>query len=124
MASISKRITAKGETRYDVRWRVHGKARERAFTKRSLAETFKRKIDSEQLAGIIIDPRAGDITFSEYAELWIQERTIKGRALAPMTLQGYRGLLRRILEPTFGDARLRRIGPEEVRAWYVRRSSS
>ncbi len=119
MASIKKRITPGGEPRYDVRWRVHGRAVERTFKTKDAAKVFKRKVEGDELAGIAVDPRAGDLTFSEYAAHWIDTRTAKGRPLSPMTIQGYRGLLRRHLEPTFGTARLRHIRTENVRSWYA-----
>lgn len=118
MASITKRTMPSGTIRYDVRWRVHGKAREKAFTTKSAAEAYKRKVEGDELAGIAVDPRAGGVTFAEYSEHWMVTRTVKGKALSPMTLQGYRGLLRRHLLPTFGTAKLRRIRPEDVRAWF------
>jgi integrase len=43
---------------------------------------------------------------------------VKGRALAPMTKQGYRGLLRRNIEPTLGEHAIAEITPSMVRDWY------
>jgi len=124
MASIKKRTTAGGETRYDVRWRVHGRARLQTFTTEKAAGNFRTKVEGDELAGMAVDPRAGDITFTDYSEHWLDTRLVKGRPLSPMTRRGYDALLRRHLEPTFGKARLRRISADQVRKWYAETTKS
>ncbi len=94
MASISKRRTTKGEWRWDVRWRVDGKPKERAFRRAKDAETFKRQVESDELKGLTIDPSRGRIPFGEYAEGWLAtRRRVDGRALAPRTVELYRYML-------------------------------
>jgi integrase len=118
MASIETRVTDKGEKRYDVRYRVDGKQHWRTFKRLKDAESHKRKVESEESAGLLIDPRGGETLFGPYAERWLETRLVRGRPLTPATKQGYRGLLRRhILEP-FGQTPLRKITPERVREWH------
>jgi hypothetical protein len=105
MASISKRFTASGEPRY----RAGGRAVE---------ETFKRRQDAEKLRGQVVDPRRGREKLAVFAERWLEARTVKGKPLAPMTKQGYRGLLHRKIEPTIGRYTLAEITPSVVRDWY------
>lgn len=49
MASISKRQTASGEVRYDVRYRAGGRAVEETFKRRQDAENRVRQIEAERL---------------------------------------------------------------------------
>jgi integrase len=119
MASIRTRVMADGGKRFYVRYRVHGRPIEEACKTATAAENLKRRVEGNELAGTITDPRAGDVTFKEYAELWLEVRLVRGRPLSPMTKRGYDGLLRRHLLPTFGKAKLRRISAEQVRKWFA-----
>ena len=117
MASIRSRETPDG-LRYDVRFRSNGKQRTRTFRTFEDARAYKRKLEGDELAGLTTDPRGGERLFGDYADTWIEQRLVKGRPLTPATRQGYRALLRRHLEPTFGATRLRQITPERVRQWH------
>lgn len=118
MANITKRQTTQG-TRYDVSWRLpDGTKRKRTFRIKGDAESYVKKLGGEELAGLVVDPNAGEARFESYAEWWLSTRLVKGRSLSPTTLQGYRALLRRNLNPTLGALALRRITPDTVRAWH------
>jgi hypothetical protein len=54
MASIERLTTKAGEARYVVRWRMHGRSKERSFRRRIDAEAWKRKTAPSSSA-----PRAG-----------------------------------------------------------------
>jgi len=56
--------------------------------------------------------------FSEYAERYLVGRKVRGRALQPSTIDGYRRLLRNYIEPTFGELPLDEITPAMVNEWY------
>ena len=120
MASISKRRTTKGEWRWDVRWRVDGKPKERAFRRAKDAETFKRQVESDELKGLTIDPSRGRIPFAEYAEGWMvtRRRVDGGRPLAPRTIELYRYILNRWLLPEFATVALTAIRSDRVRIWH------
>src|SRR6202171_4026978 len=121
MASISKRRTTKGEWRWDVRWRVDGKPKERAFRRAKDAETFKRQVESDELKGLTIDPSRGRIPFGEYAEGWlVTRRRVDGRPLAPRTIELYRYMLNRWLLPEFATLALTSIRSERVRIWHAK----
>jgi integrase len=112
MASNSERRLPSGEIRYELRWRVNGKAREKSFKTRAARTAHRKRLDETY------DPQRGRITFETYAEQWLKTRVVKGKPLAPMTQQGYLGLLKRVLNPTFGPMRLSEIDQEAVRIWY------
>src|SRR5580704_4274126 len=118
MASIRSRQTPSG-VRYDVRFRVNGIQRTRTFRKHEDAKAFRRKVEGDELAGLVNDPSGGERLFADYADAWVRQRLVKGRPLTPATVQGYRALLRRHLNPAFGLTRLRQITPERVREWHT-----
>lgn len=118
MASISKRLTAAGEARYDVRYRAGGRTVEESFKRRQDAENRVRQVEAERLTGPIADPRRGREKLTDFAVRWLNTRLVKGKPLAPMTKQGYVGLLARNVETTIGQYALARITPSVVRDWY------
>lgn len=119
MASIRKRRTADGEFRYDVRYRVAGHEAAETFRRRKDADNRLRQVEVEELNGTVLDPTLGRETLASYAETWLGTRLVRGRPLSPMTRQGYEGLLRRNIAPTFGPLPLSRITPDAVRSWYA-----
>jgi len=112
MAAITLRTTSHGRAPYDVRWRFDHEAR-------LPADNLRPKVEGDDLAGVVVDPRAGDVTFADYATQWLELRLVRGQPLSLMTRRGYEGLLRRQLTPTFGSAKLRRISVEDIRRWYA-----
>ncbi len=118
MGSIRSRKTPSG-IRYDVRFRINGIQRTKTFRTHQDAKSFRKKMEGEELAGLVNDPTDGERLFGAYADAWIRERLVMGRPLTPSTAQGYRALLRRHIKPVFGDTKLRQITPERVRQWHA-----
>ena len=86
-----------------------------------VARNFDRKLDAtrwldEQKAAVLtgqyVDPRAGRVTFREYAEAWRAAQVHR-----PSTVANLESLLRRHAYPRFGDRPLASIRPSEVQAW-------
>jgi hypothetical protein len=117
MASVDKVTTAEGQIRYRVRYRAGGRAVEKWARTRSAAIAMKRQVESDELAGLLIDPRAGAQPLSDYVEQWLATRIVKGRPLADSTMTSYRGLLKRNILPALGALSLRSLKKEQVRAW-------
>jgi hypothetical protein len=64
MAQIVRRTLGDGKTaRYDVRLRVDSVVRNKTFRLRKDADSYKRKVEGEELAGQIVDPRGGERAF-------------------------------------------------------------
>jgi hypothetical protein len=78
MASITRRDTKDGP-RYVVRFRVDGAARMRTFRRRTDAESHKRRVEGDELAGLVVDPRGGEVRFGPFAENWLATRLSRGR---------------------------------------------
>jgi integrase len=72
--------------------------------------------ESLLLRGEWTDPDRGKVKFGPYAARWINERP----GLRPRTLDLYRWLSARYLEPSFGEVDLSAIDPAMVRTWRRR----
>jgi len=114
MGSVKKRP--------DGMWR----ARYRDDAKHEHARHFRRKIDAERwlstveadmLRGTYVDPRAGRMSFREYAEQWRV-----GQVHRPTTQAQLETHLRRHAYPYFGDRPINSVRSSELQAW-VRRLS-
>jgi hypothetical protein len=106
MASIKKRP--------DGQWR----ARYRDGSGREHARHFDRKVDGQRwldevtaavVTGQYVDPRAGRITFKEYAEAW---RVVQVHR--PSSAVHVETMLRRHAYPVLGDRPLADIRPSDV----------
>ena len=106
MASIKRRQTAKGETRWDVRYRDPEKrARVRTFHRKTDAQKFANIVEADITRGDWLDPQLGRETFGQWADLWVP--TIA--ALTPKTRESYESILRKHLRPRFEDTPVNRI---------------
>jgi hypothetical protein len=67
MAQISKRTTANGENRYDVRTRIGGRVIARTFNRRKDADNYATTLEADKLRGVVIDPRRARTPFMDVA---------------------------------------------------------
>ncbi|WP_084021660.1 tyrosine-type recombinase/integrase [Mycobacterium avium] len=88
---------------------------------REHGKMFDRKIDAQRwldgftaavVTGTYVDPKAGQITFRDYAEAWR-----KMQVQRPSSQAHIETMLRRHTYPTFGDRPLSSIMPSDVQAW-------
>ncbi|GLB90948.1 site-specific integrase [Mycobacterium kiyosense] len=88
---------------------------------REHGKMFARKIDAKRwldgftaavVTGTYVDPKAGQITFRDYAEAWR-----KMQVQRPSSQAHIETMLRRHTYPTFGDRPLSSIMPSDVQAW-------
>jgi integrase len=84
------------------------------FRSKGEANAALSSVESEQRGGSWVDPRAGRISFEEYAWTWLKNRT----NLRPRTRNQYTSLLRCHLVPRFGKSPISKITPHEVRTWF------
>jgi integrase len=109
VASIKKRP--------DGRWRARyrdpaGKEHAKHFTRRVDAERFLTSVEYSKLTGGYVDPRAGRITFGEYANKWRAAQVWRPSSTAAVETS-----FRQHVLPRFGDRPLASIRPSEVQAW-------
>jgi integrase len=64
--------------------------------------------------------RKTEVKFREYANTWLETRTVKGRPLRPRTQAHYRRVLEDHLLPTFGSKAVRDITMNSVDRWYAK----
>ncbi len=116
MASIKRRRTTSGESRYDVRYRTPaGEARVKTWRTRREAEKFANTVEADKLRGLWVDPRHGRVTVRAYAEEWMNHRP----ALRVRTRETYEAQLRLHVYPTFGDVELSKVTPNAIRSWHA-----
>ncbi|ORB68949.1 tyrosine-type recombinase/integrase [Mycolicibacterium tusciae] len=64
--------------------------------------------------------RQRHVTLADYAQRWLETRTVKGRPLRPRTRAHYESLLSKQILPTFGPKPLPSITMEMVDRWYAK----
>jgi integrase len=102
--------------RYQARYRgPDGRERARTFRRKEDARAWIAAGESAKQRGDWIDPRAGALPFSEYAESWFNAKA----DVRPRTLINVRGRLDNYVLPRFGHRRLASIQPSEVREWVA-----
>lgn len=74
----------------------------------------RREIDRELWSPVSGQVEEPGVTFSDFAEAWLTQRSIKSR-----TREHYRALLDTYVLPEFGDVDLKLITPGSVRKWYA-----
>jgi integrase len=86
---------------------------DRTFPDKTTAERWLTTKEAEIINGDWLDPDAGRVHFGQYATAWIDERP----GLRPKTIQLYRYLLRRHLDPRLGTRAMADIRDPLVRRW-------
>lgn len=114
MASIEKRTTASGETRWDVRYRGTDRRQvKRSFTRKIDAQRFANTAEADVLRGDWIDPRLARETFGHWASQWLATTA----HLQPKTRSGYESIVSKHLMPEFGAVPLAAIDHPRVLAF-------
>ena len=79
------------------------------------ANAFLDAVSAAIGRGDWIDPELGRISFAQYADLWLAQRT----DIRPRTREQYDMLIENKLKPAFGQRELAKITPLHVRSWYA-----
>ena len=90
-----------GKPRYYLKYMENGKHRTEMFRRKADAESRRKTVEANEMAGLVSDPKGGETIFGSYAENWIEVRRVKGEPLTLATRQGYKALMRRHLTPEF-----------------------
>lgn len=115
MASMEKRTTAKGDPRWEVRYRVAGREISRTFRTRTDAVTYRRQVEHDELRGAAFDPRAGKVTLDEWWHMWWPS-TANLRASTRARDEGY---YTSRIRPTLGEVPLTKLDRPTLRAWIA-----
>jgi Phage integrase, N-terminal SAM-like domain len=89
------------------------------FASKTDAEVWLTMKEAEIRRGDWLDPAAGKVQFSVYADGWISDHVLK-----PRTEELYWGLLKNHLKPAFGGMYLGDIHEADVRRWRKERLST
>jgi len=109
MASISKHANGQYRARYrDDAGRQHA----RHFRRKIDAQRWLDEVTAAVVTGQYVDPRAGKVSFGDYAEQWRAAQVHR-----PSSQAHIETMLRRHANPTFGDRPLSSILPSEIQAW-------
>jgi integrase len=99
-------------SRYQVRYRHHGRQKARSFRTVSEATRFKRQVDAGDSQPTSRQP------FKSYALRWVEEFTGRtARGVSDTTRDSYRDALTRFAIPFFGTMPLDRIDPPMLREY-------
>lgn len=90
------------------------------FATKTDADRYLAAIETDITRGTWFDPREGTDPLGEYAAAWMVNRRVRGKPLAPRTLELYESLLRRHIHPALGQVRLRHLDAGMVRRWHAK----
>lgn len=99
------------------RWRARyvdpdGKEHARGFTRKTDAQRWLDEVTAAVVTGQYVDPKAGQVTFHDYAERWREIQVQR-----PSSRAHVETMLRRHAYPALGDKPLSSILPSDVQAW-------
>lgn len=100
-----------------MRWRatyVDDQSREhsKSFGRKTDAQSWLNEVTAAVVTGQYVDPKAGQVTFRDYAERWR-----KMQVQRPSSRAHVETMLRLHAYPTLGDRQLTSILPSDVQAW-------
>ena len=99
------------------RWRARyvdddGREHAKGFARKADAQRWLDEVTAAVVTGQYVDPKAGQITFRDYAERWREMQVQR-----PSSRAHVESLLRRHAYPTLGERHLSAILPSDVQAW-------
>lgn len=109
MASIQKRDNGRWRARYRDE---AGKEHARHFDRKVDAQRWLDEVTASVLTGQYVDPRAGKVTFKEYAERWQKMQLHRVNTAAAVD-----SALRVHAIPRFGARQMSTIRPGEIQQW-------
>ncbi|VEG40436.1 integrase fusion protein [Mycolicibacterium flavescens] len=99
------------------RWRARyvdeqGREHARGFTRKVAAQRWLDEVTAAVVTGQYVDPKAGQVTFRDYAERWRGMQVQR-----PSSRAHIETMLRRHAYPVLGDRPLSSILPSDIQAW-------
>jgi len=112
--SVRKRASGRWQATYWHQGILH--TGPNTFTTKGDALAWLSGMEVDIRRGAWVDPHAGRVLFSEFANGWLASRP----DLRPRSTIVYRSLLDRHLIPVFGHLPIADIAPSQVRTWHAR----
>lgn len=94
------------------------------FGTKAEASRYLAAVETDAARGTWTDPRRESPLLRDYSREWLLQRTVRGRPLAPRTVDTYRHSLDAWILPTLGDTPVHRITAAQVRGWHARVSGT
>ena len=118
MATISSYKTARGDTRYRVRYRTpdHRSTQKRGFKTKRDAEQFAATVEVAKMRGEYVAPSVGKTTIGELGPAWLERQ--RGH-IKPSTSRSYESAWRIHVAPKWADKRIADIRYSDVAAWVA-----
>ena len=91
---------------------LDGRERTQAFERKQDAERFLITVSADLLRGAYVDPEAGKVTFTAFAERWLAAQTFSESSREATELR-----LRLHASRHFGNRELRSIKPSVIQSW-------
>ena len=110
--NVRKRSSGRWQATYWHEGRSHSAG---TFAAKADALAHLSIVEADLRRGAWIDPRAGKVTFGDYAQEWLERRP----DLAVRTIDLYRYLLSNHILPTFGNSSLVAVSPSKIRGWHA-----
>lgn len=95
---------------------ANGKQSSETFRTRKAAVAFRDKVRGQRSEGLVMDVKAGQITFSEFSESWLETHRVTRRAATHASTSSN---VRTHLIPAFGKRQLRAINRAEVQTFVT-----
>lgn len=89
------------------------------FGTKTEASRFLAAVETDIARGQWTDPRRESPSLRDFSEEWMRQRTVRGRPLAPRTIDTYRHSLSAWVLPMLGDTPVDRVTPSLVRRWHA-----
>ncbi|UQX09551.1 N-terminal phage integrase SAM-like domain-containing protein [Candidatus Mycobacterium methanotrophicum] len=89
-----------------------GRENTKAFARKTDAQRWLDEVTAAVVTGQYVDPKAGQITFRDYAERWRKKQVQR-----PSSRVHVETMLRRHAYPTFGGRHLTAILPSDIQTW-------
>jgi len=115
MANISKLASGKWRARY---YDETGRQHARHFDRKADGQRWLDEVTAAVVTGQYVDPKAGRMTFKDYAERWRGMQVHR-----PSTAAHFAHVLERHVYPTLGPRPLTTILPSDIQAWVKRMST-
>lgn len=110
--SVRKRSSGRWQATYRHEGQRHSSG---TFAAKADAYAYLSTVEADLRRGAWIDPRAGQVTVSTYANEWLERRP----DLSVRTRELYQYLLRNHIYPTLGHVTLAGLAPSKIRGWHA-----
>lgn len=89
------------------------------FATKAEASRFLAEVEMQMARGSWTAVAGSRVRLEDYAWGWLGGRRVRGKPLAPRTLDSYRHSLKRWILPTLGPLTLDKLTPARVRTWHA-----